>query len=138
MTPQNSEVTAPLELTRSRARPLDVGYRAIPCGNRCGIGLRGRAHRRPKSSKLTARSPGHTTPCARPGGFRLRGAPLYRGDDDPVEIGCTTSPQGSGRWFYTVEELFKGGVIVHNGKRRVIGFVKDWSGAYESEASQLR
>ena len=60
---------------------------------------------------------------------------LYRGDDDPLEIGCTTSPHGAGRRFYTAEELFKGDVIVHNGNWWVIDLVKDWSGTYESEAS---
>ena len=61
---------------------------------------------------------------------------LHRGDDDPVEIGCTTSPHGAGRRFFTVEELLEGDVIVHNGRRWVIGLVKDWSGTYESEASR--
>ena len=61
---------------------------------------------------------------------------LYRGDDDPVEIGGTISPHGTGRRFFTVEELFEGDVVVHNGKRWVIDVVVDWSGTYESQASQ--
>ena len=61
---------------------------------------------------------------------------LHRGDDDPVEIGCTTSPDGAGRKFHTADELFKGDVLVHNGQRWVIGLVRDWSEFYESDASR--
>ena len=63
---------------------------------------------------------------------------LCRGDDDPVEIECTTSPDGAGRTFFTADELFEGDVIVHNETRWVIGLVKDWSEFYESAASSQR
>lgn len=60
---------------------------------------------------------------------------LHRGGDDPLEIGCTTYPRGAGRQFFTVDELFEGDVVVHNGKTWVIDLVQDWSGTYESTAS---
>ena len=63
---------------------------------------------------------------------------LLRGDEDPVEIGCTTSPHGAGRRFFSVEKLFEGDVIVHNDAEWLVDLVKDWSGIYESESSRRR
>lgn len=63
---------------------------------------------------------------------------LSRGEQDAVEIGCTTWPQGAGRRFLTVEKLLEGDVIVHNDTEWVIHLVMDWSGTYESEASRRR
>ena len=60
---------------------------------------------------------------------------LCRGDNDAVEIRCTTSPDGTGRKFYTADELTKGDVIVHGGQRWLVNVVNDWSGFFESEAS---
>ena len=49
--------------------------------------------------------------------------------------GATTSPDGTGRKFYTADELTKGDVIVHGGQRWLVNVVNDWSGFFESEAS---